>query len=62
MVKTRTFKEADLFYPSALAQLVLERPIDLTEDLQSNIIFNDTNMEQAVNWAAHGILCVFSCL
>jgi hypothetical protein len=24
-----------------------------------NIIFNDANMEQAVNWAAHGILCVF---
>lgn len=23
-----------------------------------NIIFNDANLEQAVNWAAHGILCV----
>lgn len=23
-----------------------------------NIIFNDANLEEAVNWASHGILCV----
>jgi aldehyde dehydrogenase (NAD+) len=25
-----------------------------------NIIFNDANLEQAVNWSAHGILYVYS--
>lgn len=25
-----------------------------------NIIFDDANLEQAVNWAIHGILCVIS--
>jgi len=27
-----------------------------------NIIFNDANLEQAVNWSAHGILCVTTIL
>jgi len=25
-----------------------------------NIIYNDANLDQAINWASHGILCVLS--